>query len=166
MKSNNVSTANDANSAADPLASLVLLAATHHPEDTAEMLEPLGVDQTDIDKYSAENKAAIETMRKTAIAGALLDRSTFASLIRVRVGVKLIETEDPRKLATLVTAAAKLPAWVFGEEEPLTKPSGNNLLMGGVFPGNGYQKPATNGNMQSAFAKLKPKCANKKARRR
>ncbi len=154
MKSNSTSTANDANNAADPLASLVLLAATHHPDNTAELLEPLGVEQAEIDKYSAENADAIETMRKTAIAGALLDRNTFASLIRVRVGVKLIETEDPRQLATLVTAAAKLPPWVFGEEEPSAKPASNNFLQGGAFPGNGFKKPhTTNGNMQDAIAK-------------
>ncbi len=158
MKSKNATANNDAsnhtNVAADPLASLVLLAATHHPGDTAELLEPLGVEQTEIDKYSAENAAAIETMRKTAIAGALLDRNTFASLIRVRVGVKLIETEDPRQLATLVTAAAKLPPWVFGEEEHAAKQTSNSLLQGGAFPGNGFQKPrTTNGSMQEAIAK-------------
>ena len=117
MNSNNTSTDSGVKNTACPLASLVLLAATHHPEDAKEILKPLGVGQFEIDKCTVENAELKDTIQRSAIAGALLDRKTFASLIRVRVGVKLIETEDPRHLAVLVTAAAKLPPWVFGEEE-------------------------------------------------
>ena len=111
-------TADGANSAACPLITLVLLAATNHPEDAKELLKPLGGSQAELDKLAADNASTVDTIRKMALAAALLDRDTFARLIRVRVGVKLIETEDPRQLAALVTAAAKLPGWVFGEVEP------------------------------------------------
>ncbi len=135
MNSNNTSSDSGVKNATCPLASLVLLAAIHHPEDAKEILKPLGVGQFEIDKCTVENAELKDTIQRSAIAGALLDRKTFASLIRVRVGVKLIETEDPRHLATLVTAAAKLPPWVFGEEEPAVKPMGNSAH-NGPYPGN------------------------------
>ena len=156
MNHNISSTTNDANSAACPLASLVLLAATHHPEDAKELLKPLGVEQPEIDKYAAENAGAIEAIRKTAIAGALLDRNTFASLIRVRVGVKLIETEDPRQLATLVTAAAKLPPWVFGEAEPVVKQSNSKAHgNGGYLDSDDGMPDITTMGMQETIAEAK-----------
>lgn len=155
MNSNNASTASDAKNDAGPLASLVLLAVIHHPEDAKELLKPLGVGQFEIDKCTVENAELKDTIQRSAIAGALLDRRTFASLVRVRVGVKLIETEDPRQLAALVTAAAKLPPWVFGEEEPIAKPS-NSAQQNGVYPGNGYDEPdITAMSMQEAIAEAK-----------
>ncbi len=129
-------TASDEKIAADPLISLVLLAAIHHPKDAPELLKPLGVNQAELVKFAADNAETVDTIRKMAIAGALLDRDTFARLIRVRVGVKLIETQDPRQLAALVSAAAKLPGWVFGEVEPQVSQPGNGVRQKGV-PNNG-----------------------------
>lgn len=138
MKSSKTPAASDEKTAANPLIALVLLAAIHHPDDAPELLKPLGVNQADLDQFAAENAETVDTIRKMAIAGALLDRDIFARLIRVRVGVKLIETEDPRKLAALVSAAAKLPGWVFGEVEPLSTQPGNGVSINGAHKNGIY----------------------------
>ena len=125
------------------------------------MLKPLGVSQADLDTYAAENADMLETIKKMAIAGALLDRDTFGRLIRVRVGVKLIETEDPRQLATLVSAAAKLPAWVFGEVEPASKQATSGVQHYGAqenggYPGSADQLPDISAmGMQETIAEAK-----------
>ena len=155
MNNNNTSVSSDVKNAACPLASLVLLATIHHPEDAKEILKPLGIGQFEIDRCTVENAELKDTIQRSAIAGALLDRKTFASLIRVRVGVKLIETEDPRQLAVLVTAAAKLPAWVFGEEEPAVKP-GNTTQQSSAYLDSIDNEPDISGlSMQEALAEAK-----------
>ena len=138
MNSSADPTASGVNNAPCPLTTLLLLAATQQPQAVPDLLKPLGLSQSDLDAYATEHAATRETIKKMAIAGALLDRSTLAHLIRVRLGVKLIETEDPRQLAVLVTAAAKLPGWVFGEVDPQqqAKQSTN-----GVYHGSADQPP-------------------------
>lgn len=131
-------TASPAQAATGPLIMLVLLAATHHPKDTPELLKPFGIGPDEIDKFAAENAGIVDTIRKMTMAGALLDRDTLARLIRVRVGVKLIETEDPRQLAPLVNAAAKLPPWVFGEVEPQAARPSNGIRNNGAHNNGGY----------------------------
>ena len=157
MKRNRSSIAGDVNNADCPLASLVLLAATHHPKDAPELLKPLGVGQAEIERFSRRNANALDTIQKMAMAGALLDRDTFAKLIRVRVGVKLIETEDPRQLATLVTAAAKLPGWVFGEAEPVVQQPNSLRQQNGVVLDSSGGMVGLNGmGLQQNISEAKP----------
>ena len=156
MNPSTIQTASGAKDAACPLTMLLLLAATEHPEDAVKLLKPLGVSQAELDSYAKENVGTLDTIKKMAVAGALLDRGTFARLIRVRVGLKLIETEDPRQLAALVSAAAKLPAWVFGEVEPVAKHATNGGLRNGVYPGSADQLPdITAMGMQETIAEAK-----------
>ncbi len=156
MNSSKIPATSDEILAADPLLSLVLFSATHHPQDAATMLKPLGVSQAELDEFAAENAGTVDTIRKMAIAGALLDRDTFARLIRVRVGVKLIETQDPRQLAVLVTAAAKLPGWVFGEAEPVARQATNGATHNGVYLDNEDNLPdITAMGMQETIAEAK-----------
>ena len=76
--------------------------------------------------------------------------------MRVRGGVKLIEAEDPRHLATLVTAAAKLPPWVFGEEEPATRQNCVSAQQNGAYTDTDKNETDISSmSMQEAIAEAK-----------
>ncbi len=102
--------------------SLILWLTALGDEDSAKLVGPLGYDSGAIEKLKADHADVLEEVRMIRLAAPLVGRGMLAGLLRVLLADKLMAVESARDLAALSGAISKLPAWVFGEEEP-SKPS-------------------------------------------
>jgi|GEM_PF-5540747 len=102
----------------DPVLCLLLFAAAVKGGRPSELMEQLGVDEPRIEELFSGSEQNLTFFSQLAAAAELMDRQTLGRLLRLRLGELLLTARKGSELSALTRAAAKLPPWAFGEEEP------------------------------------------------